>query len=141
MHSATEVTLSTHFLLPCLVECYSTSSEEGKPRKQHSLEKDMGCNIVQKLNICQKKYNVIKKNYCIQLLPLIFYNTHKPFISLCSTLIKAHLDSEADCWALWCSEDAEQLKRLQRRKRHPRSPNDLRATVEIHEPVGFAERK
>lgn len=31
IRSATEVTQSSNFLLRCLVECYSTSSEEGKP--------------------------------------------------------------------------------------------------------------
>lgn len=30
---------SANFLLHCVVECYSKSSEKGKPHKQHSLEK------------------------------------------------------------------------------------------------------
>lgn len=37
----TEVIKSTNFLLRYLAECYSKSSEKGKPHKQHSLEK--GC--------------------------------------------------------------------------------------------------
>lgn len=46
IRSATEVTQSTNFLPHCLVECYSTNSEEGKPCNRHSLKKDLGHSVV-----------------------------------------------------------------------------------------------